>query len=141
MIRLLACLLPAAVCACTGPVAWPVDVNLRLDAAPMQTRALRLVPGQSNAQVIVPGYLARTRLDALPDGRMLASVALFRQSDGASMGSLTSPPLDAGQAYDAYFVVCTDSPATLVTGGLHGQVNPADAPARVSCMPTASAAP
>jgi hypothetical protein len=132
-IRLLA-LLPLLLAACTAETRYPVDVNLRVDAGPPQTRRLKLAPGQADAQEILPGYLARTRLDKGADGRVLASVALFRQADGASMGSLVSPPLDAGQAYDAYFVVCTDPVGTLVTGGLHGQVRLEDAPVRPPCM-------
>jgi hypothetical protein len=132
-IRLLA-LLSLLLTACeTGPL-YRVDVNLRIDSGPLQTRSLKLAPGRTDAAQILPGYMARTRLDKQTDDHVLASVALFRQADGASMGSLVSPPLDAGQAYDAYFVVCTDPPGTLVTGGLHGQVRLEDAPVRPSCM-------
>lgn len=119
--RLLACL-PCALLL-TGFASrpdYPVNLNVLLQGEPMHATVLHGSPDHVYPTQRVPGYTIETNVERQPDGSVLASVVLAATTGGES-ARVVSPPLQEGQVYDAWVIVCTDPHAILVTGGVHGQ--------------------
>ena len=125
---------------CTPRPDYPVNLNVLLQGEPMHTTVVHGIPGRTQSMQVGTDYVLTTRLNAQPDGDVVATVALTKIAGSVPAGSVTSPPLQAGKAYDAYFVICTDPPGFLATGAPQGQIDLTRIPGRPSCMPPQRAA-